>query len=352
MSSDSNKKPLRRRIESFTARQVLKIISKVPYPVKKWYYVNRYVPRQVRLEASTVCQLRCAGCTFQNSDHDGLGLGFLTFENFKRFVDDNPFVQRIELSNYGEIFLNPELVDMMRYARKKKVRLTCENGTNFNTVTEEQMRTMVETGFGRINLSIDGASQETYSKYRRGGNFDTVIANVRRLQEIKRELNSKDPELHWQFVLNEFDELDAGKAVEMAKELGIGIYFKRNWDPAYRPQHTEYLEKVTGMKFLTNRELTPEGKKSASDHYCQCVFELPQINWDGRLLGCYTARNAAFDVNVFESGLKKALRSKRYKDMKSCLLTLHPDRERYADCMCIDCRRRNFREKRGTMLDI
>ena len=183
-------------------------IDKLPSIIRKWYYIHRYIPKRVRLEASTICQLKCTGCGFQNNNHRGLGGGFLTFENFKRFVDDNPFVRQIELSNYGEIFLNPDLVKIMYYAKEKKILLYCTNGTNFNTVSEEQLKALVETKFRKIPFSIDEASQETYSKYRVGGDLDKVMNNVRRLIEIKKEKNAKYPQMRWQFVLNEYNELE------------------------------------------------------------------------------------------------------------------------------------------------
>ena len=48
-----------------------------------------------------------------------------------------------------------------------------------------------------IRLSIDGASQETYSRYRVNGNFDRVIENIKRLQAYKQKVGSEYPDLTW-----------------------------------------------------------------------------------------------------------------------------------------------------------
>lgn len=179
----------------------------------------------VRIEASTICQLKCAGCGFQKGEGDDLGREYLTFENFKKFCEMNHFIKEIELSNYGEMFLNPELVDMMYYAKEKGIDLICYNGANFNTVTDEQIHALVDTGFKAIILSIDGASQETCSKYRIGGNFDKVIENIKKLQNLKKKTGSQFPKLSWQYILMEHNELEIGKAKEMAADLGIPIFF-------------------------------------------------------------------------------------------------------------------------------
>lgn len=319
---------------------------------RKEYYIRRHLPEKVRLEASTVCQLKCAGCDFQKGGSDNLGRGFLTIENFKKFCDMNPFVRRIELSNYGEIFLNPDLVKIMHYAKEKGVKLTAKNGSNFNTVSDEQMRALVETGFHKIILSIDGASQQTYSKYRIGGNFDRVIENVRKLQAIKKQAGSKLPRLVWQFVLMEHNELEVGKAKELAAELEIPIYFKTNWDETYKPVNREYLVKETGMTELTRAEHYAVHKVDPIDAICSQIFIGPQINWDGRLLGCCKLMYADFGVNVFDIGLENALRSPKYIAAKECLLTLHPDEERYADCACMNCITRLRRDASGLVVNL
>ena len=48
-----------------------------------------------------------------------VGQGFLSFKNFKKLVDDNPYIEIIELSHCGEIFLNPELIEIIKYAHEK-----------------------------------------------------------------------------------------------------------------------------------------------------------------------------------------------------------------------------------------
>ena len=110
----------------------------------------------------------------------------------------------------------------------------------------------------------------------------------------------------------EHNELEIGKAKALAKELGISIYFKRNWDQSYTPVNREYIIKETGMKELTEAEFSAVHGVHPHNSLCEQVFIRPQINWDGRLLGCCTRRYATFDVNVSEVGLIKAIRSKKY----------------------------------------
>src|SRR6516165_12088787 len=81
-------------------------------------------PRRIRLEASSFCQLRCPSCpTTAGAIHPAIGSGFLKFKDFQRLVDLNPRLKTIEIANYGEVFLNPQLVDILEYAHRKRVAI-------------------------------------------------------------------------------------------------------------------------------------------------------------------------------------------------------------------------------------
>ena len=139
---------------------------------------------------------------------------------------------------------------------------------------------------------------------------------------------------------------------EIAKELGIPIKFKLTWDKKYKPVNREYLIKETGLKQLTRTEFSKEHKVSPKNNTCNQLFFLPQINWDGRLIGCCCSRYATFDVNVFEVGLEAALRSTKYITKKKCVLTLNPDPNEYSSCLCYDCDKRKQRESSGLVLEL
>ncbi len=145
-------------------------------------YINyfRYglIGNSLRIDASNICQLQCPGC-FRSRDNDKIPKKtYLKFKDFRSLIDNNPTFKNIELSDNGEIFLNPELKDIIIYAHKKKLNLTARNGVNLNAVSEDILESLVKYKFRVILVSIDGANNNTYSIYRRGGNFDNVIKNI------------------------------------------------------------------------------------------------------------------------------------------------------------------------------
>ena len=139
----------------------------------------------IRIEVSTLCQLQCPLCYRTYPEKmEVIGLGNLKFSDFKRFIDTYPEFKNIEITSKGEIFLNPELKDILRYAYEKKVNITALIGVNLNSITEEMIEWIVQYRIKGMTVSIDGASSQTYQLYRKGGDFDTVIANIKKINSI------------------------------------------------------------------------------------------------------------------------------------------------------------------------
>lgn len=304
----------------------------------------------IRIDASSVCQLRCTGCGFQKSNGRELGYGLLTLEHFADFIDKNPQIKRVELSNYGEIFLNPQLIEIMAYAHEKGVALEAAMGVNFNTVSEEQMRALVEYEFRFLSFSIDGASQDSYSQYRIGGNFDHVIANVRRLQELKKERGAVYPKLQWQFVPNEFNEDEVPQAKALAEELGIPIIFKLNFIPSYKPKDPEKLKRETGLAEVTREEYLEKHELPYLNDDCLQVFNDPQFNWDGMLLGCCRNEYSFFKSNLFRDGLEACLQDEGLQRMRRILKAKNPSEEDVEGLPCGTCSLWKGRRKYGKSL--
>ena len=164
--------------------------------------MDKVQPWRIRLEASSFCQLRCPTCSTTERRIDAvIGKGFLRFEDFRRLIDLNPSIKIIELANYGEVFLNPHLLRILEHAHRKGVSLTLDSGVNLNTARDEALEGLVKYSVSTVSCSIDGASPETYRKYRVRGNFNTVITNIKRINYYKQVYRTEFPRLDWQFIV-------------------------------------------------------------------------------------------------------------------------------------------------------
>ncbi|MGH9425406.1 MAG: radical SAM/SPASM domain-containing protein, partial [Terriglobia bacterium] len=294
-------------------------------------------PRKIRLEAATVCQLRCPTCpTTSGEIRRTIGAGYLRLEEFKRLIDENPWVKHVELSNWGEIFLNPDLEGILEYADRRNVALHSDNGVNLNSVRDHVIEALVKYRIRSMTCSIDGASNETYSIYRKRGNFERVIDNIRKINGYKRQYNSKHPVLTWQFVVFGHNEHEIAIARNMARELNMGFYVKLTWDDdTFSPiKDKELVRRETGLGVATRSEYYQKYKR----HYfqrgtCSQLWNSPQINWDGRVLGCCVNYWGDFG-NAFQEGLLKSLNNEKIGYARLMLLGKREARE---DIPCTTC---------------
>jgi len=291
-------------------------------------------PRTIRLEVSSNCQLRCPSCPMTTGHGDAaVGHGHLRLEDFKRLIDDNPRVREIEISNYGEVLLNPEFLPILQYAHEKRVSLRADNGVNLNFARPEALEGLVRYRLRSLTCSIDGATQATYEHYRVGGVLQKVLDNLAAINEFKNRYRSVYPRMAWQFVAFGHNEHEIEEARNMARQLGMEFRLKLNWDPTYDPvQRRDLVRSIAGS--ADREEYSREKGVPYMASLCLQLWRQPQINWDGKVLGC--ARNfwGDFGGNAFRDGLNTVLNSERLQYARQMLLGRVPPR---SDIPCTSC---------------
>jgi MoaA/NifB/PqqE/SkfB family radical SAM enzyme len=234
-------------------------------------------------------------------------------------VDANPWIRRIELSNYGEIFLNPDLLRILEYAHARGVSLTADNGVNFNRVSEEVLDGLVRFRFRSMSCSIDGASDATYGIYRVGGDFQTVIENIRSLNRYKKNYGSRYPLLNWQFVVMGHNEHEITAAREFASDLRMRFHLRLTWDEEhFAVRDKERVRREIG--YASRHEFRSRHGRDYVQQICHQLWDLPQINWDGQVLGCCRNFWGAFGGNAFQEGLIEAVNSENMRCARDMLL--------------------------------
>lgn len=281
------------------------------------YFQHGFFGEKVWLDASSQCQLKCPLCSTANRQSGITGSGYLKFEDFYIFVQKHPLIKRIELSNWGEIFLNPDLEKILEHGYSNHIKLTADNGVNFNNASDALIEALVKYQMQSMLVSIDGASQSAYQQYRIGGNIQQVIENIERVNFYKHRYNQEIPILKWQFILFGHNEAELPTAKKMARNLGMQFDVKLNGDPHYSPiKNTHQAVAECGYKSWYDYL---EKTGSIRNHSCYQLWETPVINWDGKLVGCCRNRYGHFG-NVFTDGIGKCIRSKKYIYTKKMLM--------------------------------
>ena len=156
----------------------------------------------------------------------------MAFDLFRKIVDEcaELGITHVRVHNYGEPFLDRQLVEKVRYAKQKGIE---EVGmiSNGSLITEEVARGMIDAGLDAINISVDAAGKEVFESTRLDLNYDKVIANIERLVRDPRRARARTrPKLILSFVRQNNSRRRAGvhRALEPIADK-IHITDLHNW---------------------------------------------------------------------------------------------------------------------------
>jgi len=155
-------------------------------------------PISAHIDVSSVCNYKCSFCfqaDMEGMKKAGLKRGLMELTMFKKIVDDcSKFpgkIKKIKIGNHGEPTLNPDLVEMVSYARKSDCADIVEMFTNGSKLDSQLNIGLVEAGLQRINISLEGLTDQRYLEV--AGvkqNFQEIIDGVKDLFETKTRLKS------------------------------------------------------------------------------------------------------------------------------------------------------------------
>jgi len=294
-------------------------------------------PTELSIEGNASCQLRCPTCPTTSGGYPPvIGNGYLKFNDFKKLLDENPQLSRVNLECRGELFLNPEIVPIIEYAYKLKLHLYCNSGVNLNDVSKEALEGLVKFRFRHLLCSIDAATPEIYKIYRVGGDFNKVIQNIRIINHYKKKYHSHFPELTWQFVVFGHNEHELPAAKQFARELNMKFVPKMSWDSEYsRIRNKEFVMEQTGWPVTTREEYEKIKNFNYMRSVCYALWTSPRVNWDGKILGCCWNSWAEFGGNAFKDGYVSSINSEKIKYAREMLLGTAKFRD---DLPCSTCK--------------
>jgi radical SAM protein with 4Fe4S-binding SPASM domain len=253
------------------------------------------MPVNILIEPCKMCNLQCPGCAVGVKHGDVVETGMLTYENFKRIFDQiKDFVMRISLFKYGEPFLNKDIFRMVSYASSNKCGVTIHS--NFNIFNESMAEEAVKSRLTHIYVALDGATQETYEGYRKGGDISRVLENVETLIRVKKKMRSTFPLVTWKYLVFPENAHEIESARQKAKELGVNAFevFAGNLDDVTVFGREKRYDIKTGQIVTHTYD------------FCPVLWDSLYINPDGSVVPCCQAfREKDVFGNIFEHSLKE-----------------------------------------------
>ncbi len=210
------------------------------------------LPSRMYIECTAACNISCteACCAPETGITRTRQAGMLDFEVFRRVIDEaGPSLVRVDFFNYGEAFLHKRAVEMCEYIKAHFPHIYLYTSTNGLALTEVQARRLVHSGIDEVTFSIDGATPESYVKYRQRGKFDVAIANLRAMADEKRKSGRDLPFLNWRYILFTWNdsEKEMNEARELAKEIGVD---RLCWEMTDHPENAYSRRFVPGSPDL------------------------------------------------------------------------------------------------------
>jgi radical SAM protein with 4Fe4S-binding SPASM domain len=177
------------------------------------------LPAALQVEVTSACNLRCAMCLVRYRPPVNKITGAMPIAMFRRLVDDLPGLRQLTLQGLGEPLLAPDLMAMIRYAKRRGVRV----GFNSNATLLNARRAgeLVGSGLDWLHVSLDGADAGTFESIRDGASFDTVVKNLAGLVAAKQAAGSSTPWIRVVFVAMRRNVAQLPDLVTLLGRIGV-----------------------------------------------------------------------------------------------------------------------------------
>lgn len=229
-------------------------------------------PLSLNIEVTGRCNLMCEPC-FRYSRRNGIG--DMDIGLFEKIIDEGREhnLYSINPSWMGEPFLHPELIEMIKYAKSKKI-LDIRINTNGTLIDKEMSEKILDSGLDSIIFSVDAITEKTYNKIKCGSDFNLINKNINYLISRKEEKRLEEPKIIVQMIDQKQSHSELMSFIYYWKNKADGIRIATYQSPDGRPNDRRRVQN------------TPE-----TIFPCSQLWQRLVIAWDGTVYPC-TGDNA------------------------------------------------------------
>ena len=288
--------------------------------------VHPYFPSAISIEPTTACNLRCPECpsglrSFSRST------GNIRMDTFRKIIDQLSS-DLIYLTFYfqGEPYLVPAFHEMVRYAKSHRVYVA--TSTNAHFMDPEKI---LESGIDKLIVSVDGASQETYEKYRINGDLETVKRNI--LALTKARGSNHKPLIDLQFVVFKHNEHEINAMKKMAAELQVDQLTFKSAQIYSDTDPNDLLPKSSRRTRYTVNNSGHLSIKSELPDKCWRMWHSCVFTWDGNVVPCCFDKDATHVMgNILETPFSQIWNGEKYQAFRKQLFSNRSEIEICRNC--------------------
>jgi len=288
-------------------------------------------PYAASIEPTTACNLGCPECPS--------GLKQFTRPTGKLQINKNAEMldelgKNLFYINYyfqGEPFLNPDFLEFVREANKRKIYTA--TSTNAHFIKAQTAEQIIDAGLSRLIISIDGITQSSYEDYRVHGILNKVLEGTQEIVAAKKRLKSHTPHIIWQFLVTAKNEHEIDTLMEMSRTFGVDevrlksiqVYDFENGNPLI-PKNDKYSR----YKLLSNGKYK---MKAGLSNHCWRMWSSTVLTWDGIVVPCCFDKDAKHQLGKLASNpFKNIWKSDKYRSIRKNILTARQEIDICKNC--------------------
>ncbi len=303
-----------------------------------------YLPPCLFVEVTNRCNLTCPTCQLGTDQaYNGYSKADVSFEQFKKIIDQIPSLVYVTLQGVGEPLLNKDIMKMIKYCSEKGISTYIN--TNGTILTETKSKEIIEAGLSNLSISVNSFDEEVFSKTRSGASIKKIAENVKKFIEIKRGLNVNKPIVSFRSILMKETEPHMEDLILKSNELGIDVLYiqlfisaiadKELFDSSLSQNEIDaFSEKIENLKKKVKLQIVTEsfGKSSNNLGQCKLPWFSPNITAEGFVTPCCTISNPSIlnMGNIFKTSFEQIWNSEQFTSFRAGFYKKQPK-------ACIGC---------------
>ena len=277
------------------------------------------LPFNISIEPTTSCNLGCPECPsgLKSFTRD---TGTLSVDFYNKFLQE---VQKDLIYLYfyfqGEPYLHPDFLSLVKAASEKNIYTV--TSTNAHFLSPRKATETIQSGLDRILISIDGASQETYESYRKGGKLAKVIEGTKNLVKAKSQLNSSTPHIIIQFLVVKPNEHEIPEILQLGKDLGVDEVKLKTAQVYDFKNGSELIPSIEQYSRYRKNEDGSYRIKNKLENKCWKLWHSCVVTWDGNIVPCCFDKDAKYEMGSLQThSFQSIWGNKNYKAFRGQLV--------------------------------
>jgi MoaA/NifB/PqqE/SkfB family radical SAM enzyme len=296
-----------------------------------------YLPIKLDIENVSRCNFRCTMCQVSDWPH-GQRARDLPLDCFKRIIDEQYGLVEIKLQGMGEPLLQrDDYFEMIAYARRSHIWVRTTTNASLLHLKDNYKR-LIDVDPNEVQISIDGATAETFEGIRRQSDFERVVKNCVLINEYCRQQGVRRTKM-W-VVVQKANAHEVREMLELAHRVGfedlvysvdLNFWGQDSWQAANTESLAEDQMDPELCEALVARGaelgirvsfwiIMDKFSTKSSQSLCPWPFERAFISSDERVVPCCMIANPeVLDLGSAEN-VSSTWHDKRYEDFRQAHL--------------------------------